>query len=300
MKKSVLIAILFSVFNFQFGISQANLLNAKLPQEVGQLNEAQSSADNLDAIEYGYIDDRDVLWSKTVWETIDLNERINFPYYYPYNNNGFLSTTRRSLFRVLLDNIEAGEITEIYSSSYFNNKITFDELKSFLYLRRESELGKEKFNAGEELDPEDDYDVLEIKSDLVTQFRVKGTWYFNKRLGEMKYRLLGIAPLSIDVSTVLDEVPSTQLNELFWVWYPDARKSLSSAMVFNGRNSSQPVTFDNMLNSRRFNSIIYKEENVYEDREVKDYIYEDALRQLLESERIKSVIRDFEQDMWSN
>ena len=27
---------------------------------------------------------------------------------------------------------------------------------------------------------------------------------------------------------------------------------------------------------------------------------EDALRQLIESERIKSVIRDFEQDMWNN
>ena len=29
-------------------------------------------------------------------------------------------------------------------------------------------------------------------------------------------------------------------------------------------------------------------------------MYEDALRQLLESERIKSVIRDFEQDQWNN
>ena len=55
-----------------------------------------------------------------------------------------------------------------------------------------------------------------------------------------------------------------------------------------------------MLNSRRFNAVIYKEENVYEDREVQNYIFEDALQQLLESERIKSVIRDFEQDMWNN
>ncbi len=55
-----------------------------------------------------------------------------------------------------------------------------------------------------------------------------------------------------------------------------------------------------MLNARRFNSIIYKEENIYEDRQVKDYIFEDALRQLLESERIKATIRDFEQDMWNN
>ena len=55
-----------------------------------------------------------------------------------------------------------------------------------------------------------------------------------------------------------------------------------------------------MLNSRRFNSVIYQEENVYEDRAVNQYIYEDALRQLLESERIKSEIRDFEQDLWNN
>ena len=55
-----------------------------------------------------------------------------------------------------------------------------------------------------------------------------------------------------------------------------------------------------MLNSRRFNSLIFKEENVYQNREIKDYISNDALRMLLESERIKSVIRDFEQDMWNN
>ncbi len=90
------------------------------------------------------------------------------------------------------------------------------------------------------------------------------------------------------------------LVPLFWIWFPDARKALNKSKVFNTRNSSQPITFDNMLNSRRFNSTIYKEENVYEDREVKDYIYEDALRQLLESNRIKSVIRDFEQDLWNN
>ena len=301
MNKRVLIAFLIVFSNFQLGIAQANLLNAKLPQEVGQLNEAQSSADNLDAIEYGYIDDRDVLWSKTVWEIIDLNERINFPYYYPTINNGMLSNNRRSLFRVLLDNIEAGEITEIYSTSYFNNKITFDELNETLESKQLSEEGINKSNAGEEI-TDNDYDIFKIETDKVVQFRVKGTWYFNKRLGELKYRLLGLAPVAPDVST-LSQGPAAMadaLVPLFWIWYPDARKSLSSAKVFNNKNSSQPITFDNMLNSRRFNSVIYKEENVYEDREVKDYIYEDALRQLLESERIKSVIRDFEQDMWSN
>ena len=112
--------------------------------------------------------------------------------------------------------------------------------------------------------------------------------------------MLGIAPGAPDVSTLADPSAEKVVIPLFWVWFPDARETLNKNKVFNSRNSSQPITFDIMLNSRRFNSTIYKEENVYEDREVKEYIYEDALRQLLESERIRSVIRDFEQDMWNN
>ena len=140
------------------------------------------------------------------------------------------------------------------------------------------------------------FEILQVdKSDAL-----KADKYFNKRLGELRYRLLGIAPGAQDVSTLSESSEDPDILPLFWVWFPDARETLNKHRVFNTRNSSKSITFDMMLNSRRFNSSIYKEENVYEDREVKEYIYEDALRQLIESERIKSVIRDFEQDMWNN
>ena len=298
MKKGFFILLLVIALNVNFGWSQSNLLNAKVPQEVGMQIE-----ENLKPIAYGYVDDRDVLWSKTIWEIVDLNERINFPYYYPTINNGLLSNNRKSLYRILYDNIASGNITEIYSTSYFNEseKLTFDDLTDILVSRNLSAEGISKSNAGEQV-TEDDYDTYKIETDKIVQYRIKGTWYFNKRLGELKYRLLGIAPVAPDVST-LSQGPAAMkdaLVPLFWIWFPDAREALANSKVFNTRNSSQPITFDHMLNSRRFNATIYKEENVYEDREVKEYIYEDALRQLLESEQIKSVIRDFEQDMWSN
>ena len=298
MKKVFFILLLVLALHSYSGWSQSNLLNAKVPQEIGIQEEEYQNP-----IAYGYVDDRDVLWSKTIWEIVNLNERINFPYYYPTIDNGFLSETRKSLFRVLYDNIAEGNITEIYSSSYFNDneKLTFDDLGEKLEMRNLSTMGIEKSNAGEEV-TDDDYDTYTIQSDKIEQYLIKGTWYFNKRLGELKYRLLGIAPVAPDVSTLSQgpEAMKDALVPLFWVWFPDARESLSNSKVFNTKNSSQPITFDHMLNSRRFNAIIYKEENVYEDREVKEYIYEDALRQLLESERIKSLIRDFEQDMWNN
>ena len=301
MKKQVFIVLFTLLFCTEQSLAQNNLLNAKVPQEIGFQNAEQLAANNTSPIAYGYVDDRDVLWSKTIWEIIDLDERINFPYYYPTINNGYLSRTRQSLFRVLIDNIKAGNITEIYSTSYFNDKLTAEDLEERLESKKLSAVGIEKSNSGEQV-TEDDYDIYNIETDKVVQYRIKGTWYVNKRLGELKYRLLGIAPVAPDVST-LSEGPAAMadaLVPLFWVWFPDAREALNKSQVFNTRNSSQPITFDNMLNSRRFNSIIYQEENVYEDRAVNQYIYEDALRQLLESERIKSEIRDFEQDLWNN
>lgn len=299
MKNTFSIVLSFLILGLNAVCAQSNLLNARVPQEVGQLNEQQILANEVAPIEYGYVDDRDIVWSKTVWEVIDLDERINFPYYYPTKNNGYLSRERQSLFRVLMDNIEAGNINEIYATDYFNEKLTFEDLNPILEYSILTEDGRIKSNSGEEV-TQNDYDTYIIDSFKVVQYFIKGTWYFDKKLGELKYRLLGIAPGAPDVSTLADSSAEKVIIPLFWIWFPDARNSLNKNSVFNTRNSSQPITFDKMLNSRRFNSVIYKEENVYEDREVKEYIYEDALRQLLESERIKSVIRDFEQDMWSN
>ena len=301
MKKQVFIVLFtFLIFTEQI-FAQTNLLNAKVPQEVGVSSQQELEANKSSPTAYGYVDDRDILWQKTVWETIDLDERINFPYYYPTINNGLLSSTRKSLFRILIDNINSGDITEIYSDSYFNDKLTAEDLEERLISKKLSPSGVEKSNSGEQV-TESDYDIYKIETDKVVQYRIKGTWYVNKRLGELKYRLLGIAPVAPDVSTLSDgpAAMADALVPLFWVWFPDARKALNNSQVFNSKNSSQPITFDNMLNSRRFNSVIYQEENVYEDRAVNQYIYEDALRQLLESERIKSEIRDFEQDLWNN
>ena len=290
--------ILISCTFISTAMAQANLLNARVPQEIGQLNEQQVEANDETPLAYGFIDDRDILWSKTIWEIVDLDERINFPYYYPTDTLN-LGPDRRSLFHVLKKNLRNGKIKEVYDDDYFQSKLTYQEILDKLVAIDTLEAGIEQLNAGEELDPQY-INRRTITAAEIRQYRVKGTWYVNKRLGELKYRLLGIAPVAPDVYTLDLPEEEQDLVELFWVWFPDARKSLNASKVFNNRNSSQPITYDHMLNSRRFNSLIYKEENVYEDRKIEEYIFEDALKQLLESERVKSVIRDFEQDLWNN
>jgi len=278
--------------------AQANLLNARVPQDVGALNDQQKEANDEKPLAYGFVDDRDVLWSKTVWEIIDLDERVNFPYYYPTDTLN-LGPDRRSLFDVLKKNLSNSNIKEVYKSAYFQEKLTYDEIIERLVAVDTTDAGFEQYNADGFVDPQF-IERRRITAAEIRQYKIKGTWYFDKRLGELKYRLLAVCPVAPDVAVKTQPGEEEDLVELFWVWFPDARSSLNKNKVFNTRNSSQPITYDHMLNSRRFSSVIYKEENVYEDRQVKDYIYEDALRMLLESERIKSVIRDLEQDMWNN
>ena len=116
--------------------AQANLLNAKKVDQIGVKNEQQIAADNDGPIPYGYVDDRDVLWSKVVWEFIDLNQKINLPYYFPIDTTN-MSSDRRSLFDTLIKGIKQGKIKEAYSDSFFTSKITQSEIDSRMTSVRE-------------------------------------------------------------------------------------------------------------------------------------------------------------------
>ncbi|PCJ98773.1 MAG: gliding motility protein GldN [Flavobacteriaceae bacterium] len=280
-------------------MAQANILNAKLPQEIGVKTEAQIALDNDTPLDYAYVDDRDILWSKTLWETIDLDERVNFPLYYPTDTID-IGSDRRSLYDVFMKNIKNGKLTDVYVDSYFTEKRKLEDLQATLKKIDTTDFGYEQYNAGEEISLEY-INERELTAADIEEYRIKGMWYFDKRLGELKYRLLGIAPVAPDVNFIDDE--SMDLEdakvELFWVWFPSARKILHEAKVFNQRNSARPISFDMLLNARRFNAVIYREDNVHGDRKVNDYIADNALFQLLEAKRIKETIRDREQDMWA-
>jgi len=275
--------------------AQSNLLNAKTPDEIGKKTPAQLISDNDKPLPYGYVHDRDVLMGKTTWEIIDLDERINFPMYYPIDTAN-IGKDRRSLYDVLTKSMADGKLTEVYTDSYFNTKKTYKDILSSLSKIDTTDAGREQFNAGLPIDPQ-----YIVKTDLaaidVSDYKIKGYWYFDKRQSELKYRLLGLCPVTPDVYTIGKD--EQDYIELFWVYFPAVRDILHAAHAFNDRNSAMPITFDDLLNSRRFNAVIYKEENVYGDREIAEYMKENAQMQLLESERVKDKIRDFEQDMWN-
>ncbi len=292
--RNFLIAIISITGSFaSFG--QSNLLNAKTPDQIGLKTAAQLISDNDKPLAYGYVHDRDVLMGKTTWEIIDLSERINFALYFPIDTAN-IGSDRRSLYDVLTKAMKSGKITEVYTDSYFNTKKSLQDIQGSLTRIDTTDAGREQINAGSKIS-----DEYILKQDLsaadVTEYKIKGYWYFDKRQSELKYRLLGICPVTPDVYSMNSD--EKDYIELFWIFFPAAREVLHDAKAFNEKNSALPISFDQILNSRRFNSVIYKEENDYGDRSIDEYMKDNAQNQLLESERVKDKIRNFESDMWN-
>jgi gliding motility associated protien GldN len=278
------VILFFAILTTGLVNAQANLLNSKTVDQIGVKSREQLTADNDGPIPYGYVDDRDILWSKVVWEFIDLNQKINLPYYFTIDTTN-LSSERRSLFHTILKGIRQGEIKEAYSDSFFTSKITEEEIDQRLINVRE----------------ENGYsDTFRIQTQDVVGYIIKGMWSFDKRQGELKYRLLALAPMGKDVQTLgVQDIEDEELYELFWVFFPSIREVLHDAKVFNPKNAAQPISFDHLLNARRFSATIVREENMYGNRAIEDYVRGNSLFQLLEANKIKEEIRNREMDMWS-
>ena len=285
MKLRILFMLIFS----NFLSAQAGLLNAEKPEDINK----NMVSEGEDLLEYYEIEENDVLWSKVVYEFIDLNEKLNFPLLFPVDDDKNI-IGRKSLWRILKEYISSKtELAqgnnlndiEIFSSDDLTKKLTKAEvldLMSYEQISRRTNTTKREYG----------------KSNQIGGYNSKGMWYFDKKYSELKYRRLGIQPVGSNTEDLKRQDFKKRESPYFWIWYPTLREMLHKQMVYNDKNTATSISFDQLLISRRFNSYIYKEDNVYENREIGDYKTK-GLQSILESERIKKEILDFELDMWN-
>ncbi len=236
-------------------------------------------------IPLAYVREADILWSKRIWQVIDLREKINLPLYFPTST----MDDRQSLMQVIMSSINEGSI-QAYQDEEFSITFTPEEIRT-RYAREETR------KLTRPTPPYQEYDttfIIPLNPDDVNKFRIKEDWFFDKKRSVLDVRILGICPVREAVDATTGESLGDQA--LFWIYFPEARNILVNAEVFNRQNDAQRISFDDLFLRRMFNSYIYKESNVY-DRMIREYI-ENGLDQLLEAERIKGDIRNYELDLW--
>jgi gliding motility associated protien GldN len=228
---------------------------------------------------YDPIRESDVFWTKRVWRVIDVREKMNLPFAYP----------ERPFFDILMDAAKSGEIT-VYSSESdkFTIPMTTEEVSS---------IGA-NVDTVTVIDPETYEETQtivsnEINPEDVKRFRLKEIWYFDKETSRLNVRILGIAPL-YDEKDSNGNIKYEKL--LFWVYYPEARQVLARERAFNVGNDSSPMTWEDIMEMRFFSSYIFKESNVF-DRRLEAYL--SGVDLLMEGEKIKQEIFNFEHDLWS-
>ncbi|WP_294272789.1 gliding motility protein GldN [uncultured Chryseobacterium sp.] len=297
-----------------FAFSQT-ILNASSPEEFRQFRaeNKQKIGDTLvdktvKPLEYGFVDEKDIMKSMFVWEVIDMNDKINQPFYYD-NPNGLLSSSTRSLYQLLLEGALSGQIKEVYDDDDFVTRLSPEAIQKRLESVRISDAAIDILNSGRQLtdDEKKQYtDIYKTTTDKVKVLKIMGMWFIDKRDGQMKYRPLGIAAMGPDPAVQGRTGPNgeplagaDELIDLFWIYYPNAREVLANNYVYNRKNSSADLSFDDIINARRFSSIIYKSSTGLGDGVIKDYIPRNADEQLEESDRIKAQILDMENSMWN-
>ena len=235
---------------------------------------------NTRVVPYPFLRQDDMMWATRHWERIQVQEKLNHPLYYPVAP----LPDRKSMFDVLKDAILIeGSIVEVFRDDLFELPLSNQEVAGII------------FRVDSITDPDDPsillaVDSIELKAPNVVAWELKSDWYFDKQRGEMKNRIIGISPVV--------KAPSTsEIYNIFWIWFPDARQALSTNIAYNPDNNTRRLTFDQILQMRYFNSIVFKEDNVY-DRAIDDYKQNRPMEQLLESKRIRETLRNYEHDLW--
>lgn len=247
----------------------------------------KSNIENNKVTPYANLRESDVVFSKRVWQEIDLREKVN----------QYLGSPKARLIDVLMDAIAAGELTaydplptkDDPNGDSFATPLT--PAKARAKMADSSLVNIIDKNTGEKTGSR--MVPGEFQPDSVIKFRIKEDWVFDKQRSVFEPRIIGIAPMikqKVDgANLALDYQPA------FWIYFPAARQVLVTKEAFNRKNDATDLSFDDVFLKRLFHSYVVKESNDRDER-IKDYAV--GIDRLYESERVKKSLMDWELNLW--
>jgi gliding motility associated protien GldN len=135
-----------------------------------------------------------------------------------------------------------------------------------------------------------------IPDEVIFKYEIMEDWVFDKQRSMYFPRIIAIAPM---FKMVIDGKEMDKEVRLGWVKWEDLKQILITQEIFNRHNDAMRITYWDFFELRMFTSYINKEMNAFDN-----YIYEfeefenDPLASLLEAEKIKHKLFDWEHDLW--
>ena len=266
---------------------------ASMAQSFGDIYEKQVPQN--EKINYTYLGESDVVWSKRLYRIIDLREKMNLNLYYPSlrydaDKNRFVSEMsdgRMNFSGILLNEILAGRVTATDGDA-MTIPTTYNDIAA--------KMNRDTMTIAivDENGMEHDSTVTNMENPAdIKQLMLLEEWYFDKKHSRLDVRIIGICPIYMGYDQITARLVK---RRLFWINYEDVRQALARSEAFNDFNDAQRISFEDLLLQRRFNGYIAAESNVYDDRYINQYKMGPA--QIYEAEKIKNDIFNFEQDLW--